>query len=141
MTVSRQTILLHVRRWVQSAEDDLRLAEQVFQMQPPRPYPLAAFHAQQCAEKYLKAFLVCREVDFPFTHNIAALLELCEPLVYWETDLSSAERLSSYAVTARYPGLEQEVPEGEADRALKISRNVRTEVRRILLEMNALNEN
>jgi len=42
------------------------------------PHRLIAYHAQQCAEKYLKAYLVSAGVDFPYTHNISRLLELCE---------------------------------------------------------------
>lgn len=30
-----------------------------------RPYRLIAYHAQQCAEKYLKAYLVYHDIDFP----------------------------------------------------------------------------
>jgi HEPN domain-containing protein len=41
------------------------------------PYRLIAYHAQLCAEKYLKAFLVYHRIDFPYTHDIGRLLELC----------------------------------------------------------------
>ena len=34
------------------------------------------FHAQQAAEKLLKAALVARAVDYPRTHNLGALIEL-----------------------------------------------------------------
>ncbi|MBW1960508.1 MAG: HEPN domain-containing protein [Deltaproteobacteria bacterium] len=34
------------------------------------------FHAQQCAEKYLKAFLTFKNIDFPKTHDIGELLAL-----------------------------------------------------------------
>ena len=33
------------------------------------------FHAQQAAEKYLKAFLILRQVDFPKTHAMGKLLD------------------------------------------------------------------
>jgi hypothetical protein len=34
------------------------------------------FHAQQCAEKYLKAFLQEAEISFGKSHHLIALLEL-----------------------------------------------------------------
>ena len=34
------------------------------------------FHAQQAAEKMLKALLAARSVDYPKTHNIRVLIEL-----------------------------------------------------------------
>src|SRR4029453_6914324 len=37
----------------------------------------ATFHAQQCAEKYLKALLVSRRQAFPRTHDVVALHDLC----------------------------------------------------------------
>jgi HEPN domain-containing protein len=44
-------------------DDDLRLAKQALLMKSC-PYKLAAFHAQQCAEKYLKAYLIDQGIDF-----------------------------------------------------------------------------
>jgi hypothetical protein len=37
------------------------------------------FHAQQAAEKSIKAVLIDRGVSFPRTHNIRTLLELIPP--------------------------------------------------------------
>ena len=46
-------------------------------------YDTIAFHAQQCAEKYLKARLCEANVEFPKSHILSALLDLVltvEPL-------------------------------------------------------------
>ena len=37
---------------------------------------LLGFHAQQAAEKILKALLAARGVDYPKTHNLRVLIEL-----------------------------------------------------------------
>jgi len=37
----------------------------------------ACFHAQQAAEKYIKAYLTAHEIDFPFSHNLEKLIEMC----------------------------------------------------------------
>jgi HEPN domain-containing protein len=39
---------------------------------------IVGFHAQQAVEKSLKAVLAAREVEFPFTHDIGGLTDLCE---------------------------------------------------------------
>jgi HEPN domain-containing protein len=39
---------------------------------------IVGFHAQQAVEKSLKAVLAVKGVDFPFTHDIEGLVELCE---------------------------------------------------------------
>ena len=63
----------------------------------------ACFHAQQTAEKYLKAFLIHADVEFPFTHNLAKLVELCtEVAPSFRSLISVVEPLTPYAVEMRY---------------------------------------
>ena len=132
MTVPSEHVRQRVRQWASLADEDLRLAEYALTMESSCPYRLVAYHAQQCTEKYLKAYLVLLGVDFPFTHNISALLELCEPTAPWALALTQAEALTAYAVTARYPGLEQEVTAAEALEAIAAARQVRQTVRQDL---------
>ena len=39
-------------------------------------YENVGFHAQQAAEKFIKAFLVRHQVEFPKSHNVALLRQL-----------------------------------------------------------------
>lgn len=80
---------------VGSIVDDERLAPEI-----------VAFHAQQAAEKALKALLVLRQVDFPRTHVIGLLVHLCEAagLKLPESVAVEAASLTRYAVATRYPG-------------------------------------
>ena len=98
------------------------------------PYRVIAFHTQQCAEKYLKAFLVFQGVDFPYTHSLRRLLDLCTATAPWAEQLRDAEELSPYAITARYPGEDLEVSETEARRAVEIGERVREVIRGALQE-------
>lgn len=67
------------------------------------PYDVACFHVQQAAEKYLKAFLDVHALDYPRTHDLETLIDLCLPLAAGfenlREDLSSLE---PYAVQIRY---------------------------------------
>jgi len=66
-------------------------------------YDAACFHAQQAAEKYLKAFLIHAGVKFPFTHNLARLVEHCTLAEASFRELSAVvEPLTPYAVEMRY---------------------------------------
>jgi len=65
-----------VRAWVQKAEIDLKTAVLVLQAGEEGPAEAGAFHAQQCAEKYLKALLSWEGIDFPKTHDIGQLILL-----------------------------------------------------------------
>jgi HEPN domain len=55
----------------------------------------SGFNAQQAVEKALKAVLAGRGEDFPFTHDIAALIELCQDEGFQlPDDLREADRLT-----------------------------------------------
>jgi HEPN domain-containing protein len=125
-------ILEKVKQWLTYADEDLRLARYGFSMPERPPYRLIAYHAQQCAEKHLKAYLVFHAVDFPFSHNLRRLLELCAALANWAEQLRDADELTPYAITARYPGEDEEVSEAEARRAVEIALRVRQTVRQSL---------
>jgi HEPN domain-containing protein len=90
------------------------------------------FHAQQCAEKYLKALLMVRRQAFPRTHDLAALSDLClQNGISIPVHQDALERLAAYAVQVRYPGADP-TPE-EAREALRIAQAVRRWARRLLL--------
>jgi len=62
--------------WIAKAESDLKAAVYMLEMDDECPADTVGFHAQQCVEKYLKAFLVLKEIDFPKTHDIEKILAL-----------------------------------------------------------------
>lgn len=119
-------------QWVHKAETDLDAAESLLESQRPLLYP-ASFHCQQAAEKYLKAFLVSRQVDFPKTHDIEELLDLVESV---DPALGASLRdvipLTRYAVDVRYPGEMPEPTEAQAREALRLARLTRDAVMRSL---------
>lgn len=83
------------------AGNDLRMAE--IAIEHDGPLDAVAFHVQQGAEKLLKALLASRGIEYPFTHDLEALLDLVLP---GQSDLGCfRERLlglSPYAVEMRY---------------------------------------
>jgi len=91
--------------WANKAEDDYHLAGLALSAgEVPVPDGVC-FHSQQCAEKYLKAYLTDNLVPFPRGHALILLLELCLPFdVNFESLRSDLESLESYAVAVRYPG-------------------------------------
>ena len=66
-----------VKAWLKKAENDLSAAENSIEA---KLYDIASFHAQQCAEKYLKAFLTYHEIEFEKTHAIEDLLLLASQI-------------------------------------------------------------
>jgi HEPN domain-containing protein len=52
------------RSWIEKAEHDLLNIENNL-VAKDTPWVTVTVHAQQCAEKYLKALLVLQQIDFP----------------------------------------------------------------------------
>jgi len=114
-----------VRQWLAKAEQDFGLAEHL--VSERSPYLLAVgFHAQQAAEKYVKAFLVHHQCAFPKTHDIAELLDRAATVDKTLAEsLRTAVSLNPYAVDERYPGDSPDMTEGDAVEALALARSVR----------------
>lgn len=127
MSAAEKDIATKVRQWVAYADEDLRLAQYALHMDAVDcPCRLVAYHAQQCVEKYLKAFLVYHRKDFPYTHNISTLLELCKDDADWVELIEQAETLTVYAITTRYPGEDEAVTLTEAQQAVHIAAQVKS---------------
>ena len=121
MSDERKELEEQVFRWIEIAEEDLLLANHAFTLKSNVPYRLIAYHAQQCAEKYLKAFLVSRLIDFPYTHNIEALVNLCESVIHIKSKLTDTFILSQYAAAKRYPGEYRKILKADAVEAIRLA--------------------
>ena len=114
--------------WVRKAEGDFTAAKREFRARKEPNFDAACFHAQQCAEKYLKARLHESGIPVDRTHNLVHLLDLAlptEPL--WEGMRTSLVVLNNYAVVFRYPG---EFADRETARdAIAISKDIREQAR------------
>ena len=92
-----------IGEWLARAEHDLQVAEFLLTMPDPPPESIG-FHAQQCAEKALKAYLTLRLVRFERRHDLNYLIDLCTPHDSAFDQLrSEADELTPYAVEYRYP--------------------------------------
>ena len=64
-------------KWIEVAKADLAIAG--MPLPPGGMYEQLCFHAQQAAEKSIKAVLLHQGIEFPFTHNLQLLLYLLPP--------------------------------------------------------------
>ncbi len=91
--------------WISKAEADFATLQREIQAVDAPNYDGICFHAQQCAEKYLKARLCESDMGFGKIHDLVALLDSVlqwEPA--WETYREDLAYLTDFAVTYRYPG-------------------------------------
>jgi HEPN domain-containing protein len=117
---------LETQEWMSKAEGDWKVAQREAQAADP-VWNVVCFLAQQCAEKYLKAFLEEHNVPFRKIHDLVVLVNssggllpeldaLRQPLSY----------LSTFGIASRYPGVQADRPAAES--AIKTAEEVRTVV-------------
>ncbi len=92
-----------VNLWCLKAENDLKNAQHEIEHKDPA-LDTVCFHAQQAAEKYLKAYLVYHNCEIPKTHVLIRLIRSCIDIDDTFQDLVQKEidMLTDYAVEIRY---------------------------------------
>jgi len=113
--------------WADKAAGDLAAAELL--VRDPALRWTAAFHAQQCIDKSLKAVLIALDRPFPKSHDIRGLLLLLPDDLGLSIDRRIAAELSESAVAGRYPGTE--------DPDANLTQELLAEARRVLLWVRA----
>ncbi|MGC8767443.1 MAG: HEPN domain-containing protein [Brevinematia bacterium] len=116
-----------VLNWIKKAENDLKTAKDEMVAHSPAT-DTVCFHAQQCVEKYLKAYLVLHQKYFRKTHNVAELIELCKEV---DQDFNKlydlkVENLTPYATEIRYPEDFYIPSEEEAKEAVEIAEKAKS---------------
>jgi HEPN domain-containing protein len=97
---------LLANEWVQKAEDDFIVAQRELRARKSPVFDAVCFHSQQCAEKYLKAFLQDKGIAVPKTHQLLDLLKLCkESDPSFDLALIDINIIEPFAVNIRYPGI------------------------------------
>ncbi len=122
-----------VKEWLRKAEGDWHTANRELRIRKNPNFDAVCFHAQQCAEKYLKAFLQQNGQHFPKTHNLTDLLELA--IRYdrnFELYRDMLEALNKFSVLFRYPG--EEANRRDAKLAVNHADKIRTYTQEKLAE-------
>ena len=122
--------ILSAEAWLDYAENDLAMAARG--LQPPPITELVCYHAEQAAEKALKAYLAwLSDQRIPHSHKLHELSALIVTRGGTEAPRAPLAILEDYAVEVRYP----EVPWpslAEAERALELARDVVAWVRQMV---------
>ena len=104
--------------WLEHARRDLALAKLAHESELDFAEPIC-FHAQQAAEKAVKAVLLDRNVDFPNTHDLGKLVEeVTGRGLALTPNVGRAEELTRYASETRYPHSQEITDENISDALL-----------------------
>jgi HEPN domain-containing protein len=114
--------------WANKAEGDFATALREFAVREDANYDAVCFHAQQCAEKYLKAALLEKGIAFGKVHDLEVLLDVAlDAFPIWESFRAESQMLTQYAVQFRYPG--ESADKEEAAGAVRSMKTVRGQIR------------
>ena len=108
--------------WIRKGENDLKTARLVLAAEDG-PLDTVCFHAQQLAEKALKALLTHRKIRFSKTHSLQLLLDLLADSDF-EKYREACIILSGYAIEARYPGDCTDPEREEAEEAVRMGSEI-----------------
>lgn len=115
------------QEWIDKAEGDWKVARREMQA-TDAVWHVVCFLAQQCAEKYLKAFLEEHNITFRKIHDLVVLLNSSGGLV---PELDSLRpqlaRLSTFGIATRYPSVRAD--QRAAESAMKTAEEVRDVMR------------
>ena len=113
--------------WIDKAEGDWTVAQR--EMRTANPvWNVVSFLAQQCAEKYLKAFLEEHNIAFGKIHDLVVLLNSTGGLLpELNSQKQSLAHLSTFGIATRYPGAQAD--RQAAEDSMKTAESVRTVVR------------
>jgi HEPN domain-containing protein len=115
-------LVAETRAWLVKARDDIAAGDHGLSAEPPFLGDVL-FHAQQAAEKSLKALLTWHERPFRKTHSLEELGEQCLAIVPELAPLvDSVAPLTEYAWKYRYPGEPEEPDLAQAVAGLQSAR-------------------
>ena len=124
-----------LKRWIMYADNDLKVAQHEIKNEDC-VVNAVCFHAQQCVEKYLKAFLIFHDKPIVKTHDIALLLKQCIEIDpdFKKLEEMGVQELTVYSVQSRYPDFFYEITIEDAKEAIRIAQKVKRFVRKKLRE-------
>jgi len=90
--------------WLRYANNDLIVAKHSFEDLHPKQTEISSYHCQQCAEKALKAYLLCQNIEPPKIHDLKVLCKMCQDIDAFFSEIAvQCAHLNPYGVVVRYP--------------------------------------
>lgn len=129
-----ENVSRYVKAWLANADEDLRGAIALHDLDPMRYLRLVPYHCQQAVEKSLKGYLSFKKIKFEKKHDIEILTKLALPLTpELEKLLEEAAILTAFAIQFRYPDAAKSEPTLEDSKfSIRVAKGI---CERILLLM------
>jgi len=113
-----------VKEWLRFADDDLYSAK-ILNDAVRKPHEIICYHCAQAVEKYLKGYLISRDIIPEKSHNLLFLNRICTEK---DNDFcniqSSCDFLNQFATAIRYPH-KYDITENDVDFSIKAAEKVK----------------
>jgi len=125
--------LATVAEWLKFAERDYEIALHLSKTFHPLPVENICYNCQQATEKAIKGILILHKGDYPRTHDIESLHELCkEAGTDFGLTLSMTRTLTRFAKKSRYPDDVFDFTETDTEIGLKYAKQILNQAREVL---------
>ena len=122
-----------VEAWLRQSDVDMEAAVVLSQMKGDTLAGVCCYHAQQAAEKALKALLAGASRNLEKTHDLIRLLDLCEDIdPRLRALFHDAALLTPFATQSRYPDMGPQPNAYQARDALDAAMKIRAAVKILL---------
>ena len=118
--------MILTNKWVERAKKDMVVARSLFYDFHPKQLEICCYQCQQAVEKILKAYLIFKNVAFPFIHDLKKLCLLCADFDdRFDAYIDDCADLTPYATQSRYPD-NDDVEESETELAVEKAERILT---------------
>ncbi len=111
-----------IPEWFRLAKGDLAIAKGATATDVP--VELLCFHAQQAAEKAIKAVLIWYGIQAPKIHDIGMLLDLLPSTLQVGPEIDGSRALTYYATAPRYPMARTRISDAQYREAVRLAEAV-----------------
>jgi HEPN domain-containing protein len=122
-----------VNEWIKFAQRDYDIALHLSVTFRPLPVENICYNCQQATEKAMKGILILHKGDYPRTHDIESLHELCKEA---GTDFgltpSMTRTLTRFAKKSRYPDEVYDFTDTDTEFGLKYAKQIISHARDVL---------
>lgn len=126
-----------VAKWLKFARRDYEISLHLSKTFRPLPIENICYNCQQTAEKALKGILILHTGNYPRTHDIEALHELCkESGTDFGLTASITRTLTRFAKKSRYPDDVYDFTDKDMEVGLKYAEQILTHAKKVFDKAN-----
>jgi len=118
--------------WFKIGNDEFNFAKNAFE-DLDEYYSQICVECHQAVEKYLKGYLVLRNKDFPYVHDLVKLVNLCvKEEKQFKKFIDDCCKISDYYILLRYPVFYKDRSKKDAKEAIEIAEGIIKFIKKII---------